>query len=334
MKLDYYTVKWDDGAISLLDQTLLPSVEKYLRLTDYREVIEAIKALRVRGAPAIGVAAAYACVIAAKKSAGWESYFEALDELADARPTAVNLKWAVDRMKCLELRDLPAAESSVETLLAEALRIHDEDAAMCEAMGRHGASLIHDGARILTHCNAGPLATGGIGTALSAKPVAHESGKRIMVYADETRPLLQGARLTIWELQKQGIDCRLMCDSSAAFAMSRGMIDMVIVGADRVARNGDVANKIGTLSAAIAASRYGVKFYVIAPDSTCDRDTADGSGIVVEERSSEEIVTVRGTQIAPAGTKTFAPAFDITPAELITAIVTERGVFEPGEHLP
>ncbi len=333
MNLDYYSVKWLDNAVSILDQTLLPAREKYLTLTDYRSVIEAIKSLRVRGAPAIGIAAAYACVLAARQSSSAEEYNRAMDELAGARPTAVNLKWAVDRMRRVLGVRAPDSDESIKSLLGEATNIHEEDAAMCEAMGRHGAELIPDGASILTHCNAGPLATGGIGTALSAILVAYHAGKRIKVYANETRPLLQGARLTMWELRKQGVDCSLMCDSAAAFAMSLGMIDLVMVGADRIARNGDVANKIGTLSTAIAASRYGAQFYVIAPSSTFDENTANGSQTEVEERSPEEIVSFGGVRTAPPGVEAFAPAFDITPAKLVTRIVTERGVFLPGEPL-
>jgi methylthioribose-1-phosphate isomerase len=333
--MDYYSVKWVDDHLSMLDQTLLPAEEKYLRLTDYRDVIEGMKSLRVRGAPAIGVAAAYGVVLAAMESSEPDQLSKALDEIREARPTAVNLMWAVDRMRKVTNSNPNAPQDQlIASLQGEADRIFIEDVAMCEKMGKHGNTLIVDGMTILTHCNTGALATAGIGTALAPLFVAHRQGKKIKVYADETRPLLQGARLTMWELMKEGIDATLICDSAAAFLMSRGKIDCVFVGADRIVKNGDVANKIGTLSVAAAASRYGVKFYVVAPRSTFDRETPDGSGIEIEQRDSSEITHSRQSPVAPEGANVESPAFDITPAELITAIISERGVYKPGQHDP
>lgn len=333
--MDYYSVKWVDDHLSMLDQTLLPAEEKYLRLTDHRDVIEGIKSLRVRGAPAIGVAAAYAVVLAAMESSEPHQLSKALDEIRAARPTAVNLMWAVDRMrKVIDSNPNAPQDQLVASVQGEADKIYIEDVAMCEEMGKHGNTLIEDGMTILTHCNAGALATAGIGTALAPLFVAHQHGKKFKVFADETRPLLQGARLTMWELMKAGIDASLICDSAAAFLMSRGRIDCVFVGADRIVKNGDVANKIGTLSVAVAASRYGVKFYVVAPSSTFDRETPDGSGIEIEQRDPSEITYFRQSHVAPEGAKVESPAFDITPAELITAIISERGVFQPGKHDP
>lgn len=331
--MKYHTISWVNDRLSMLDQTLLPINVKYLELTDYRDVIEGIKSLRVRGAPAIGVAAAYAVVLAAMESSEMAHLSRALDEIRNARPTAVNLMWAVDRMRSLIESNKRAPGTVVLRLLKEeAEKIHSEDVAMCAAIGEHGNGLISDGMTILTHCNAGPLATTGIGTALAPIFTAHEDGKRIRVYADETRPLLQGARLTMWELMQEGIEATLICDSAAAFLMSRGKIDCVIVGADRIAANGDVANKIGTLSVAIAASHYGVKFYVAAPSSTFDAGTPDGSGIRIEERDPREITHFKKARAAPKSASVYSPAFDITPASLITAIISERGVFKPGNH--
>jgi methylthioribose-1-phosphate isomerase len=317
----------------MLDQTLLPDEEKYLRLTDYRDVIEAIKSLRVRGAPAIGVAAAYAAVLAAMESTDPASLSRSLTEIREARPTAVNLAWAIDRIRAVVDSISPEDHQMlVESLRKEADDIYSEDIGMCEAMGHYGSTLIEDGMQILTHCNTGALAAAGIGTALAPMFVAHREGKKIKVFADETRPLLQGARLTMWELMKAGIDATLMCDSAASFLMSKGDIDCVMLGADRIVRNGDVANKIGTLSTAIAANHYGAKFYVVAPSSTFDMKTADGSGMNIEQRDPSEITEFRGTGAAPVNAKVWSPAFDITPAELITAIISEKGIHKPGEH--
>ncbi|MFH1892309.1 MAG: S-methyl-5-thioribose-1-phosphate isomerase [Candidatus Zixiibacteriota bacterium] len=332
--IDYYSVKWMDDYLSLLDQTLLPSEEKYLKITDYRDVIEAIKSLRVRGAPAIGVAAAYATVLAARNESDPAKLALMFEEIRAARPTAVNLMWAVDRQsETLSSTCVEKSSEVVQMLLQGANQVYDNDLRMCEAIGDHGNDLIRDGSSILTHCNAGALATAGMGTALAPIFIAHQSGKKVTVFTDETRPLLQGARLTMWELMRHGIDATLLCDSAAAYLMSQGRIDMVIVGADRIAKNGDVANKIGTLSVAIAASRYGIPFYVATPSSTFDAGTPDGSGIIIEERDSAEITHIGSYVTSPRGIRVYAPAFDITPAELITGIISEKGVFSPGEHL-
>jgi len=330
--MSYYSIRWEDDYLSMLDQTLLPGEEKYLKLTDYNDVIEAIKRLSVRGAPAIGVSAAYAVVLAAIQSSNILDFVKAMDLIERARPTAVNLKWAVDRMRrILDGRDVDSPADLAEILLEEAHAIYEEDVVMCERIGKNGNELINDGTTILTHCNAGALATAGMGTALAPIFTANSAGKKITVFSDETRPLLQGARLTMWELIKQGIDCQLVCDSTAAYLMSRGAVDMVIVGADRIARNGDVANKIGTLSVANNANRFGVKFYVAAPSSTYDPATPSGSEIEIEERDPDEVTSIGGKRIAPEGAKVFAPAFDITPADQITGIITEEGVHLPND---
>lgn len=300
-----------DGHLRLLDQTLLPGDVEYLDCKDVESVWQAIKRLSVRGAPAIGVAAAYGCVIGAQRG-GFDT---AAEYLATSRPTAVNLFWAIDRMRALDTDD-PA------TLLAEARTIHEEDAAMCEAIGRHAVSLITDGAGVLTHCNAGALATGGIGTATAPMYVAHREGRRFRVFADETRPLNQGARLTAWELANAGIDVTIICDSMAATVLREGKVDVVITGSDRIAANGDAANKIGTYPLAVLARHHDVPFYVAAPSSTFDMACESGAGIPIEQRDPSEIAGASGAAV-------YNPAFDVTPAELITAIITERGVIDP-----
>jgi methylthioribose-1-phosphate isomerase len=311
------------GHLRLLDQTQLPGRTVHLDCRDVQSVWDAIKRLSVRGAPAIGIAAAYGCVIGAQRGA----FDEAARHLATSRPTAVNLFWAIERMKRV-------AERSPEALLAEARRIHEEDAAMCRAMGEHAAALFEQvgrarrgeaaGVGVLTHCNAGALATGGIGTATAGMYVAHERGMPLRVFADETRPLLQGARLTAFELGMAGIDVTLICDSMAAQVMRDGCIDLVIVGADRIAANGDTANKVGTYGVAVLAQHHGVPFYVAAPSSTFDLSLPDGSHIPIEQRDASEILP------APLdGVRTHNPAFDVTPHELIAGIVTERGVIAP-----
>ena len=308
------------GCLRLLDQTLLPNEETYLDCRDVQAVWDAIRCLAVRGAPAIGITAAYGCVIGAQ---GGE--LEAASaHLATSRPTAVNLFWALERMARVE----PATP---EALLAEALSIHAEDAEMCRSIGRHALPLIEaaGGGGVITHCNAGALATGGIGTATAPMYVAHERGVPLTVYADETRPLLQGARLTAYELQRAGIDVTLICDNMAAQLMRAGRISLAITGADRIAANGDAANKIGTYSLAVLARHHGIPFYVAAPSSTFDFNLADGSGIPIEQRAAEEITAGFGRRTAPRGVKTYSPAFDVTPAELITAIVTEAGLIQP-----
>ena len=321
-----------DNAVSLLDQTRLPAELVYKKITDYREIIASIKRLEVRGAPAIGIAAAYGLALSVEATGQYapEHLAEIAEEIKAARPTAVNLAWAVDRVMSRYIRAAPAAvEPALKLLWAEAERIHAEDRIMCRQMGEHGATLINTGDAILTHCNTGALATGGLGTALAVIYVAHEQGKRISVYADETRPLLQGARLTAWELQQAGIDLTLIVDSVAAMLMRQGRVQHVIVGADRIAKNGDTANKIGTYSVAVHARQHGVPFYVAAPSSTFDQFLATGADIPIEERSPEEVTNGFGKRTAPEGVKVYAPAFDVTPNELITAFITDTGI-RPG----
>ncbi len=335
------TLEWigkvPSGRVRLIDQTLLPSREEYLERTDYADLADDIRRLAVRGAPAIGVAAAFGVVLGVQGCSGLarEAFMnrlnEVCDQLAGARPTAVNLFWAIDRMR-KTAHNLPSGtlpEQIIKILEKEALEIFEEDRRLCRAIGENGAGLIQDGARVLTHCNAGALATAGIGTALAAVYVAARQGKKVAVYADETRPLLQGARLTAWELHRSGIDVTLICDNMAASVMAAGKVDLVITGADRIAANGDAANKIGTHGVAILAARFGIPFYVAAPFSTFDLTLADGSGIPIEERSREEVAAPMGCQAAPDGVKVFNPAFDVTPAELIAALITDRGVIRP-----
>jgi len=317
------TIEWlgdaATGHLRLIDQTKLPGSLEYLDCRDVDSVWHAIKRLSVRGAPAIGVSAAYGCVIGAQHG----KFKEAAAYLATSRPTAVNLFWAIDRMTKL------GAEDDTRRLLDEAKAIHAEDAAMCEAIGRNAVKLIVDGGGVLTHCNAGALATAGIGTATAPMYVAHEAGRTFRVYADETRPLLQGARLTAWELQQAGIDVTLICDDMAASVMREGKIDVVITGTDRVARNGDVANKIGTYNLAVLAKHHDIPFYIAAPSSTFDLDCPSGADIPIEQRDPGEVKTAMGHPLAPASVKVYNPAFDVTPAELVTAIITEKGVIEP-----
>jgi methylthioribose-1-phosphate isomerase len=335
------TVRWIggiDGRLRLLDQTRLPGQAVFVDCRTLEQVVEAIKMLRVRGAPAIGVTAAYGLVI------GWAgnrrrfrfmSLHEVGDVLIAARPTAVNLAWAVRRgIRAAYRRPWnprrPDREQFVlRRLLTEARAVHREDAAMCAAIGRHGAKLLADGAGVLTHCNAGALATAGMGTALAAIYTAHAAGKRLRVFVDETRPLLQGARLTAWELSRAGVEVTLICDGMAARVMAEGRIDAVIVGADRIAANGDTANKIGTYSAALAAEAHGIPFYVAAPSSTFDLSLPDGSRIPIEQRAAAEVTDGFGRPTAPPGTAVYNPAFDVTPARLITAIITDRGIIRP-----
>ena len=322
-------IRWEDSALYLLDQTRLPAEERWLRYTDYRQVANAIRTMVVRGAPAIGIAAAYATVLAAQENACKgdfpASMSQAKETLAASRPTAVNLFWALDRMEKLWLSvgpDLPRLE-------AEARAIHREDVQMNETMGKAGAELVPQGARILTHCNAGALATGGYGTALGVIRTAHAQGKVSMVYADETRPLLQGARLTAYELVKDQIPVTLICDDMAGCLMAQGKIDMVVVGCDRMAANGDFANKIGTYSLAVLAKHHGIPFYTALPSSTIDRSIPNGGHIPVEQRGGEEVTGFAGVPTGPAGVQTWNPAFDVTPHELLTAVITERGVLRP-----
>ncbi len=323
-------VEWENGRLKLMDQRRLPLHEEYLYLDTLMAVADAIRNMVVRGAPAIGIAAAYGVVLAARdrhgaQGAGWREGLPAdLEHLADARPTAVNLRWAVERMGALA-KQLPVGDP-VPRLLAEAQRIHSEDIAANHRMGQLGAQLIAAGSGILTHCNTGALATGGYGTALGVVRAGVAAGRITQVFADETRPWLQGARLTAWELVQEGIPVTLLADSAAAYLMQRGQVQWVIVGADRIAANGDVANKIGTYSTAVAARYHGVKFMVVAPTSTVDLHTLSGADIPIENRSADEILQYAGHRIAPQGALAWNPAFDITPAVLIDAIVTEKGV--------
>ena len=325
---------WEDGTLVLLDQTRLPDEEKFLRLNDLEEVIEAIYKLRVRGAPAIGIAAAYGILVAMKNEIGKplplfvEEFVHARDFLFNARPTAVNLGWALAQMADVVNNYRQSdARGLYDRLELKAFAIHSEDIAMCGQIALNGAPLFPADARIITHCNTGFLATGGVGTALGVIAAAHKNRGVKMIYADETRPLLQGARLTAWECHKLNLPCKVITDGSAAYRMATEKIDGIIVGADRIAANGDTANKIGTYGLAVAAKAHGVPFYVAAPYSTIDTTLIDGSGIPIEERPAEEIIRLGDKNLAPIGTLAWAPAFDVTPAELIAAIVTETGVF-------
>ena len=327
------TVKWDGDAVLMIDQRLLPGEQVFLRCRDHREVAEAIRGMAIRGAPAIGVAAALGLALGARSTAAegevLRGEFEGMcRDLAATRPTAVNLFWAIERMRRRFAESAPS-KSLRDDLLREALAIQEEDLASCRRMGDLGAELLPDDARVLTHCNAGALATAGYGTALGVIRSAARQGKIRQVFADETRPYLQGARLTAWELLEDGIPTTLIADSMAGFMMARGEVNVVVVGADRIARNGDVANKIGTYSVAILAREHGIPFYVAAPVSTIDLDTADGSAIPIEERSPDEMTHHGGRRLAPAGVSVRNPAFDVTPARYVTAIVCERGVARP-----
>lgn len=333
---EFTTVCWAESgdAVEILDQTRLPEEEIRLRLGSAAEAAAAIRELRVRGAPAIGITAALglALDLTMHTALPREEFLRHFDTqyllLVNARPTAVNLRWALDRLRTLldSLADAPSVEIA-NRLRDEATRILEEDRAMCRAIAEHGLTLLPDGeARVLTHCNAGALATGGIGTALAPLYLAHERGRRLKVYAGETRPLLQGSRLTAWELTRAGIDVTLVPDSVAALLMRDGMLDLIIVGADRIAANGDVANKVGTYGLAVLARHHGVPFYVAAPTSTIDPASPSGASIPIEQRDAEEVRRGFGRLTAPAQVDVFAPAFDVTPAELITAIITETGV--------
>ncbi|MFN5757891.1 MAG: S-methyl-5-thioribose-1-phosphate isomerase [Planctomycetia bacterium] len=326
------------GHLELLDQTLLPGRLEWIPCRDVDTVVEAVKSLRVRGAPAIGIAGAYGLVVAAGEAmraglaadASRAHVLARAEELACARPTAVNLRWAVERvMRRLEpLTNGTSAAELGATLLAEARAIHDEDRELCTAIGRHGAAILPAG-DILTHCNTGALATGGDGTALAVITTAWEQGRRFEVFADETRPLFQGARLTAWELVQRGIPVTVLVDAAAGHLLKTGRIAACIVGADRITANGDTANKIGTYALALLAAAHGVPFYVAAPSSTFDLSLSSGDEIPIEERSASEVLRPLGATAAPEGAKAFNPAFDVTPARLIRAIVTERGVIEP-----
>ncbi len=326
------------GHLEVLDQTLLPGRIERLECRDVAAVVEAIQSLRVRGAPAIGIAGGYGLVVAAGEAVQTGLAPDAArahvrargEELACARPTAVNLRWAVERVVAVldRLPDSAAASDVAAVLLAEAREIHDEDRRLCTAIGRHGAPLLPEGG-VLTHCNTGALATGGSGTALGVITTAWDSGRRLAVFADETRPLLQGARLTAWELVERGIPVTVLVDSAAGHLLATGRIASCIVGADRITAGGDVANKIGTYALAVLAEAHGVPFYVAAPSSTFDLAIESGADIPIEERAAAEVLAPLGVPAAPAGAAAFNPAFDVTPARLVTAIVTERGVIRP-----
>ncbi len=318
--MDVETMHWRGDALELLDQRRLPERIEYVICRSAVAVAQAIRDMVVRGAPAIGCAAAFGVALEAKDAAGLERAFGAL---AQSRPTAVNLFWALERMRAaLGARGANALEK-------EALAIYAEDLAVNRAIGAHGAAIIPDGARVMTHCNAGALATAGHGTALGVIRSARDAGKAVSVIANETRPYLQGARLTAWEMVQERIPVTLITDSAAGFLMSRGEVDLVIVGADRIAANGDVANKIGTYALAVLAQRHALPFYVAAPLSTFDITLEDGRAIPIEEREASEVIGYGGARWAPQGVQVRNPAFDITPAELVTAFVTERGVLRP-----
>ncbi len=326
-----------DGHLVMIDQTLLPGEFKEIDCRDVETVWEAIKSLRVRGAPAIGISAGYGVCVALQTVAGGDEqqFYKRLDEaceyLASSRPTAVNLFWALDRMrkKAESLKGTGTPEEIAKALLQEARDIHEEDRQMCRAIGRHGAALLTSGQGVLTHCNAGGLATADYGTALAVFFSAHEHGKQLHVYVDETRPLLQGARLTAWELSQRDINATLICDNMAAQVMREGRVQAVVTGADRIAANGDAANKIGTYGVALLAKAHNIPFYVAAPSSTFDLTLATGDEIPIELRDPKEVTHGFGSSTAPEGVDVYNPAFDVTPAELIRAIICEHGVIEP-----
>jgi len=327
------TMRWENGEFYLLDQTKLPGQAEYICCRDYITVAEAIKRLSVRGAPAIGAAAAYGLVLGAMGLKGEEeqNFLAGVEEIARylsaTRPTAVNLNWALERMlERVKSEKYRTPEEIIGIMIREADSIHREDLEGNRKMGFFGLDLIPQGARILTHCNAGALATAGYGTALGVIRAAHEAGKKVSVYADETRPLLQGARLTAWEMVQEGIPVTLITDNMAGYLMSRGMVDLVVVGSDRIASNGDVANKIGTYGVAVLAREHGIPFFVAAPFSTIDISLESGSQIPIEERSPDEVTCLGGIRLAPEGVRVWNPAFDVTPARLVSAIITERGV--------
>jgi methylthioribose-1-phosphate isomerase len=330
------SLRWTDEGLSLLDQRLLPEETIYLRLTKPQEVWEAIRELKVRGAPAIGIAAAYGVVLGVLDFKGSAQHLAAevnrhAQYLATSRPTAVNLFWALDRMKARTqalLQSGTSTDVAVKTLLEEAKLIQAEDEATNRAIGEHALTLFKEGMGVLTHCNAGGLATAKYGTALAPFYLAMEQGIHLKVFADETRPVLQGARLTAFELQQAGVDVTLICDNMAGHVMSKGWIQAVIVGTDRVAANGDVANKIGTYSVAVLAKAHNIPFYVACPLSTIDLSTPSGADIPIEERHSDEVSFGFGKRTAPEGVAIYNPAFDITPNELVTAIITEKGIIK------
>lgn len=327
------TLEWTPEGVRFIDQTKLPTEEVYVTCKDYEEVATAIRDMIVRGAPAIGVAAAMGIALGVRDAEGdhvaelRRQFDQICEVIGETRPTAVNLFWAIRRMqdKFEQVSELPVPQIKL-AMVSEAQRMYVEDIAANEAMGRHGASLLPASGGVLTHCNAGALATCGYGTALGVIRAAVESGKKIHVYADETRPFLQGSRLTAWELVKDNIPTTVISDNMAGAMMRQGKIGAVVVGADRIAANGDVANKIGTYTVAVLAKEHGIPFYVAAPWSTVDMETPDGSKIPIEQRSSKEVTHIAGKQMTPNGVKIENPAFDVTPNQYVTAIITERGV--------
>ena len=330
------TIAREADAVVMIDQRKLPAEEVYVRCRTAAEVARAIKTMVIRGAPAIGVAAAMGIALGMRKSQATGTqklaaeFFKICEMMAATRPTAVNLFWAIERMRRSFAEAAKAGESVAEIqdrLDREAQAIHDEDVASCRAMGAFGAAVVPSDARVLTHCNAGALATAGYGTALGVIRGAVEAGKQVVVFADETRPFLQGARLTAWELVRDGIQTTVITDNMAGALMQQGRVNFVVVGADRIAANGDTANKIGTYGVAVLAREHNIPFYVAAPLSTIDLETPDGAGIPIEERSAREVTHVRGTQLTPAGAAVWNPAFDVTPHHLIAGIITERGIF-------
>lgn len=337
------SVYFENGVLKILDQTKIPNVTEFLEITKIEDAWEAIKQLKVRGAPAIGIAAAYGLVLGIQEApeTSFEEFFTVFqkqsDYLANSRPTAVNLFWALKRMKERALKEKDQPVSNIkQALTEEAHTIRLEDEEVCRAIGEHALTLLKDGMGILTHCNAGGIATARYGTALAPLYLAKEKGWDIKVFADETRPLLQGARLTAWELMQAGIDVTLITDSMAAMVMQKGWVQAIIVGCDRVAANGDVANKIGTYGVALLAKVHNIPFYVAAPTSTIDLETKTGADIPIEERDAAEITEGFGTRTAPEGVKVFNPAFDVTPHTFVTAIITEKGILMDNyqEELP
>ena len=329
------TIEWKDDAVVMIDQRKLPASEVYVTCKTANEVAKAIKTMVIRGAPAIGVAAAMGIAVGMTRSRATGTkqftteFQKTCDLMAGTRPTAVNLFWAIERMKktfAAAAQDGQSVDEIKKRLVAEARAIHDEDVQSCRTMGAHGATLVPSSARILTHCNAGALATAGYGTALGVIRAAAEQGKTIAVLADETRPFLQGARLTAWELVRDGINTTVITDNMAGAMMRQGQVDLVVVGADRIAANGDVANKIGTYTVAVLAKEHGIPFYVAAPLSTVDLNTPDGSRIPIEERNEREVTHVGSNRVTPDGAQVRNPAFDVTPAQYVAAIITERGI--------
>jgi len=330
------TIEWINDHVKMIDQTKLPEELAHLEIKDVRTLAEAIKSLRVRGAPAIGIAGAFGFLLGAQndlesdKDLFFKNLYDTEIFLRATRPTAVNLSWALKRMREAADASQHLSITQIKSRLAqEAQTIWEEDRTICRRLAEHGQALLKDGCNILTHCNTGALATADYGTAIGVVFAAHAAGKKLHVYVDETRPLLQGARLNTWELMNEGVEATLICDNTAAFVMQQGKVDCAIVGADRIAANGDTANKIGTYNVAVLAEKHQIPFYVAAPYSTIDFNISDGSQIPIEERAAEEVTNGFGRRTAPLNTKVYSPAFDVTPNDLITAIVTEQGIINP-----